>query len=158
MTEITKFDLRNPPVPLQEILDRVRAYMKDNNVISCCGPDVDLPYDIIASVSSTEGQILLMFNPLIIEWSDTESLLYEQFTATPGLMVKIRRPDMIKFRASSAAAVRQTYDFGGTTARVIQHEYDKLNGVDPMRRANVYHKERAYKKYAKYKKALDNKG
>ena len=41
--------------------------------------------------------------------------------------------------------VYDTIKFEGFTARVFQHEYDHLQGIDFRDRATRYHREKAYK-------------
>ena len=67
-------------------------------------------------------------NPLITSrshefWSDTEGCL-----SIPGIWDEVERPLSITIEYYDRNFERQVKEFSGKTARVIQHEYDHLDG------------------------------
>lgn len=71
----------------------------------------------------------IMFNPVIIEKSETLSTFSEGCLSYPGLYLKIPRSDHLKvrFQAIGGQFVEQEVD--GLTAVCIQHELDHLDGI-----------------------------
>lgn len=74
-------------------------------------------------------QIWTMFNPEIIERSESVSDLLEGCLSYPGLYLKLKRPDhiKIKFQAINGEWIEQEFD--GLTAVCVQHEIDHLDGI-----------------------------
>lgn len=97
-------------------------------------------------------QIWTMFNPVIIERSETLSDLQEGCLSYPGLYLKLKRSDKIKikFQAINGEWIEQEFD--GLTAVCVQHEIDHLDGkmftdlVSPMKLDQAKRKVKQYKK------------
>ena len=70
-----------------------------------------------------------MFNPQIIEKSETIAPYSEGCLSYPGIYMKVGRPDWIKVRFQAAGGQFVTHEFNGLTAVCIQHELDHLDGV-----------------------------
>ena len=79
-------------------------------------------------------------NPEIYEVSEETGLFNEGCLSLPGLHEDVRRPVAIKMRYLDENFVEHDELFDGMPARVIQHEYDHLEGkiftdrVSPLRR------------------------
>ena len=74
-------------------------------------------------------QIWTMFNPEIIERSETIADYSEGCLSYPGLYLKLNRPDHIKVKFQAIGGQTVEHEFDGLTAVCIQHEIDHLNGV-----------------------------
>lgn len=70
-----------------------------------------------------------VFNPVIVESSETQSLQPEGCLTFPGLVLTIKRPDWIVAQYQDADGNSITQRLEGYTARCFQHEYDHLQGV-----------------------------
>ncbi len=75
-----------------------------------------------------EGIAETFINPLITErseetWTDTEGCL-----SIPGIWDEVERPLTIKIQYDDKDFNRHVREFSGKTARIIQHEYDHLEG------------------------------
>ncbi len=57
-------------------------------------------------------------------WNDEEGCL-----SLPGLSQRVKRPWYIAIEYYNKNFEKQIGSFGGTTARIIQHEYDHTNGI-----------------------------
>ncbi|GET23973.1 peptide deformylase [Prolixibacter sp. NT017] len=57
-------------------------------------------------------------------WEDEEGCL-----SIPGLSQPVRRPWSITVEYYNSDFIKQTQTFSGTTARIIQHEYDHVEGI-----------------------------
>ncbi len=79
-------------------------------------------------------------NPEIYESSDRESLYNEGCLSLPGLHEDVSRPVSIRMRYLDENMQPHDEEFTGRPARVIQHEYDHLEGkvftdrLSPLRR------------------------
>jgi peptide deformylase len=70
-----------------------------------------------------------LFNPEIIEKSETISSYSEGCLSYPGLFLKIGRSDHIKVKFQAAGGQVIEHEFDGLTAVCIQHEIDHLDGI-----------------------------
>ena len=71
----------------------------------------------------------VFINPEILETA-TEMRAYEEGCLSfPGVYAEVRRPDRCKVRFFSVDGEEHEEEFTGFTSRVIQHEYDHLEGV-----------------------------
>ena len=85
------------------------------------------------------------FNPRIID-TFGEDIYYEEGCLTfPGLWVKVKRPQSIRIRFAKIDGDVETMKFDGLTSRIVQHEYDHLNGILFVKRAHRYHLDQARK-------------
>ena len=94
------------------------------------------------------SSVMEVLNPKITDFSDNISIMEESCASYPGLFVKIKRPTTIRARYTKVDGEVRTDSFGGLTARVFQHQYDLLDGLNFRDLANKYHLEQAEKKRA----------
>jgi peptide deformylase len=83
--------------------------------------------DRVCAINMGE-QIWTMFNPEIIERSETVADYSEGCLSYPGLYLKLNRPDHIKVRFQAIGGQIVEHEFDGLTAVCIQHEIDHLDG------------------------------
>jgi peptide deformylase len=138
-----KFDFTNPPINPSELAHILAQTMIKNNRIGLAAPQVGLPYRAFVMQGAP---ILCCFNPIIVDTSSEEIYLEEGCLTFPGLIIKVKRPKMIRARYTEPNGQTITKKFIGMTARVFQHELDHLNGILFTQRANSYHLEKAKKK------------
>ena len=87
-----------------------------------------------------EGFRKAFINPEIYERSEEEELFNEGCLSLPGLHEDVSRPVAIRIRYFDENFVEHDEEFDGYAARVIQHEYDHLEGkvftdrLSPLRR------------------------
>jgi len=74
-------------------------------------------------------QAWVMFNPQIIEKSETKADFSEGCLSYPGLYVKVGRPNHIKVRFQAIGGQFIEQEFDGLTAVCVQHELDHLDGI-----------------------------
>lgn len=86
---------------------------------------------------------IAMINPVMLEMSEEEVEANEGCLSIPGISEKVFRSEWIKIQYSDADFKTHTEEFEGFKARVIQHEYDHLEGslftdhVNPLRRQMI---------------------
>ena len=71
----------------------------------------------------------VFINPNIYEESEETSLFEEGCLSLPGLHENVRRPISILMRYLDENFVEHDEEFTGKPARVIQHEYDHIEGL-----------------------------
>ena len=71
----------------------------------------------------------VFINPEIYEESEETSLFEEGCLSLPGLHENVRRPVAIRMRYLDENFVEHDEEFTGKPARVIQHEYDHIEGL-----------------------------
>ena len=82
----------------------------------------------------------VFINAEIYERSEDTSLFEEGCLSLPGLHENVRRPNCIRMRFLDVNFVEHDEEFTGKPARVIQHEYDHIEGkvftdhLAPLRR------------------------
>ncbi|MFV0553194.1 MAG: peptide deformylase [Mangrovibacterium sp.] len=67
-------------------------------------------------------------NPEILEYTGDEWVMQEGCLSIPSVHENVSRPEFIKIKYLDENFVEHTQTFGGYAARVIQHEYDHLDG------------------------------
>jgi peptide deformylase len=82
----------------------------------------------------------VMINPEMLEMSEEEEEANEGCLSIPGINEKVSRPEWIKIRYFDLDFNEHIVEFEGFKARVVQHEYDHLEGslftdhINPLRR------------------------
>ena len=71
----------------------------------------------------------VFINPEIYEESEETALFEEGCLSLPGLHENVRRPVTIRMRYLDENFVEHDEEFTGKPARVIQHEYDHIEGM-----------------------------
>ena len=74
------------------------------------------------------GRVYYMINPEILEQSGSQTG-DEGCLSVPGMIGTVERPDYIKIRTLDINGAEQVYEFSGFDARVMCHEYDHLDGI-----------------------------
>lgn len=70
-----------------------------------------------------------VFNPVITEVSEEQSLDKEGCLSYPGLWLSIKRPSVIQVEFQDSLGNTHEVGMSGLIARCFQHELDHLNGV-----------------------------
>ncbi len=79
-------------------------------------------------VDIRDGKQYVFANPEIIETSEETGPYEEGCLSIPGVYYKVIRPTRVKVYARDEYGKPFTLEADGLLARVIQHEYDHLNG------------------------------
>lgn len=106
-------------------------------VIDCAAMDGTLPGDTSAQ---TEPKMVFI-NPRMIEETGEPWVFEEGCLSIPDLRENVSRPSTIKLAYFDASFQPKTEVFTGIKARVIQHEYDHIEGVLFTDRISVLRKQ-----------------
>jgi peptide deformylase len=143
-----RFDFYDPPMEPQKLVDLLSEAMCDLGGVGLSANQVGLPFRVFVMGNPTNKEsIIPVFNPDIINYSDEQEVAEEGCLSLPGYLLAVKRPTEIRVRMSTVDDKRDSAKFNGYTARVFQHEYDHMEGIDFRSRATRFHKERADKNY-----------
>ncbi len=152
--------LRQKSQPVDEPLDSLRDLvedmfetMYDEPGIGLAAPQVGVSKRlvVIASVSEDEDgekmcPPLVLVNPEITVFS-ADTVSYEEgCLSVPGITEVVDRPRMIRFRYTDLEGHHVERDAEGLLARVVQHEFDHLDGVLFVDRLSLIKKQLLRKK------------
>jgi|SRR3990170_1164315 len=147
-TPSEKFNFQDPqinPVELYNILGKALIKLKGVGLSAC---QIGLPYHFF--VLRTDP-IIGMFNAEIVDESKEKLNLEEGCLSFPGIILKIKRPKVIRVRYTDPLGERKTEKFQDMTAKIIGHEIDHCNGTIFTGRTSRIQIERAIKKAKKSK-------
>ena len=144
--ECIPFDFNDPPVDPEKFSMAMVTAMRDGGGIGLAANQVGYNFRMFV----TEGEpAFAVFNPTISFKSPNELLMDEGCLSYPDLMLKVSRPASIRVRFQDPYGNWITKQFAGMSARVFQHEYDHLIGVDFTDKVSKMKLDMAKKKAAK---------
>jgi peptide deformylase len=105
-------------------------------------------------VTDVEGDKHRVFiNPEILLTSQEQITFEEGCLSLPRLYIDVIRPETIKVQAWNEKGRPFTLEVGGFLARVVQHEYDHLDGIHFIDRLKPFKRDRALRQYSRLSKA-----
>lgn len=126
-----EFDTLTGKKSLRELVDEMTRIMRTTRPggVGLAAPQAGEGIRLfIAELPGRRTDPLICINPELSEprGSTEES---EGCLSLPGVKVSVKRPQMIKLKAKNLQGVEFELDANGLLARVIQHEFDHLDGV-----------------------------
>ena len=116
------------PENRKELLDNMVETMKHCGGIGLSANQVGLALRMF--VFGDNKHYIPCFNPRIIAYSDKKVPMEEGCLTYPGLFVKIIRPEWITVTFEDENRELHEETFRDLLARVFQHEYDHMEGID----------------------------
>lgn len=120
------FDFDQDTVDPQLLAKEMFRTMFVEQGIGLAGPQVNIPFSVF--VMGNEDMSYAIFNPRIVEASETKVRMQEGCLSFPGLWLQVDRPEWIVAEFQDPLGNTHTKKFEGILARVFQHEYDHLQG------------------------------
>ena len=122
---------------LKEIIENMWETMYSSDGVGLAAPQVGLSIRlfIVDATSGAEEEPELkdfkkvFINPVILELTGEEWVMNEGCLSLPEIREDVSRPDEVKIRYNDENFVEHTEVFKGFAGRIIQHEYDHLEGV-----------------------------
>ena len=144
--ELEDFNFKDPQIDPVDLSQSMVSLMRTKMGYGLAANQVGLPLKMFV----LDGEpAYAIFNPRITYFGEEEILLEEGCLSYPGLSLKIRRPRFIRARFQDPYGDYVTKQFDGITARVFQHEFDHINGVDFTQKVSKLKKNMAMKKWKK---------
>lgn len=116
---------------LRKIADRMLELMYENKGVGLAATQVNIPIRLFVLNETGvrgEGEEMVLINPEIERPKGSESS-QEGCLSLPGIHGDVKRPKQIRLTAYSIDGQLIERTFDGFLARVLQHEYDHLDGV-----------------------------
>lgn len=130
----------------KQLVQDLMETMKDHGSIGLAAPQIGENYRIfVTEPRETEfrskdqsDELRVFVNPKIIEKSDEENIIFEGCASLPGIFGPVSRPKIITIEAMDQNGKKFRLKCDGILARVIQHEYDHLSGIEFMEKISDY--------------------
>jgi peptide deformylase len=122
---------------LDELIPNMFETMYNADGVGLAAPQIGLPIRVFvvdASPLGEEEESLKDFkkvfiNPHIIEKSGDEEVMEEGCLSVPGIREEVKRKNRIRIKYFDQDWIEHDEVYEGFPARVLQHEYDHLDGV-----------------------------
>jgi peptide deformylase len=142
--KLEDFDFTNPPTDPVELVENLHKILREKGGLALSANQVGLPYRVFV-INTQDDKPLAFFNCKIVDYSDETEVMEEGCLSYPGLFIKIKRPKSVRARITNEHNVTEAHRFDGLTSRIIQHEYDHLEGLNFISRATRFHLTKAKK-------------
>ncbi|WP_424134173.1 peptide deformylase [Roseomonas chloroacetimidivorans] len=133
---------RADPVPdpttpeMRRLVTDMAETMIDAGGVGLAAPQVHVPLRVF--VMRNGQQVFALFNPEIAPLSEERDAAWEGCLSIPGLRGEVSRPARIAWKGLDAEGRAVEGEADGMAARVMQHEFDHLEGIlYPMRMADL---------------------
>ncbi|MCL2809692.1 MAG: peptide deformylase [Treponema sp.] len=125
--------------------------IKRDKGVGVAGPQVGFMKRIfVIHIEGDEKRVFI--NPSLLETSVETTKYEEGCLSVPGIYVNVVRSESIKIQAWNIKGRPFTLEASGLLARVIQHEYDHLEGVLFLDHLNDKKREKLIEKFEKAQK------
>ena len=129
--------LRRPAVPIEAFDEELRAIvagmferMYASKGVGLAAPQVGLKKRVLVLNPTTDKKDeRVLVNPRILERSGPATRFEEGCLSFPGIYAEVERPESCRVQAYHVDGTPFEETYGGFTSRIIQHEYDHLEGV-----------------------------
>lgn len=136
--------LRKVCRPVDKVDDRIRMIlddmvetMRDAQGVGLAAPQIGMMRRMFVA-EPAEGEVYCFVNPEIIT-VEGEQECVEGCLSVPGYQGTVIRPEKVRIKGLDYNGEEQEYEFEGFHANVICHEFDHLEGVLYIDKAdNVY--------------------
>ena len=134
--------LREKSEPIPEVTDEIRTLAEDmfetmiaTEGVGLAGPQIGKNIRIFVAIADDDVRRVFI-NPQIIKTSEELSDYDEGCLSIPQVYETIRRPAKVTVQAINEHGKPFTLEADGLLARIIQHEYDHLEGILFIDRGN----------------------
>jgi peptide deformylase len=127
--------------PFQELLSDMKDTLQHQKGAGLAAPQVFASIRVFLAAilpPSAEGEppgVEVFINPKITPRTDEIASAWEGCLSFPELLVSVPRPRAVRVEYINASGEPRALDLQGFPARVVQHEYDHLEGVLTLDRA-----------------------
>ena len=116
---------------IRQTLNDMLETMRSSMGVGIAAPQVGIMRRMFVAQPDPEDDdtVYFMINPVMLEMSEEKELGVEGCLSVPDMVGDVERSVWIKMEATNLEGERKVYDFEGFDARVMQHEYDHLDGI-----------------------------
>lgn len=148
--------LRRESLPLGQIddttlqlVDDMFITLKKSRGIGLAAPQVGRNIRLFIVLLEEKDEGMVFINPEIIMTSEELCSMEEGCLSIPKVYEKVFRPKIVTVQYLDINGKKQMLKASGLLARVIQHEYDHLNGILFLDRVEEKVREKAIVKFEK---------
>ncbi len=135
------------------LVEAMREVMRENRGVGLAATQLGVNLQICLCRPRENEPEFLLINPVILETSQEVEEAEEGCLSLPGVFAYISRSRRIKIHYRNIRGKRHILEVHGYLARIIQHEYDHLQGrlfvdhiADPLLREKIEKKMRIFNK------------
>lgn len=115
---------------IRRLVEKMTDIMLENKGIGLAGPQAGVPLRIfIVSLDANRENVKVYINPTVTPETDRAEPMEEGCLSVPGVYTKIRRYKKCTVTATDLNGNTFTEQAEGLLARVLQHEYDHIEGL-----------------------------
>lgn len=121
---------------ITELIDNMIETMYNSDGVGLAAPQIGkslklfvMDGDPVLEEDEEMHGILVFINPVIVEKKGKKIPMDEGCLSIPEVREKVFRPETIIIRYKDKEFQDQEKEFSGWLARIIQHEFDHLNGI-----------------------------
>ncbi len=115
---------------LAEIVAGMFERMYASKGVGLAAPQVGLRKRILVlNPTGEKADEFALINPALVDKFGPQTLFEEGCLSFPGIYAEIERPESCRVKAFTATGEPLERTFDGFTSRIVQHEYDHLEGI-----------------------------
>jgi peptide deformylase len=127
------------------IIESMKKTLEEVSGLGLAAPQVYISQKIILVSSrptptfknAPDLELTVMINPVILKYSSDKESAWESCLSIPGYVGLVNRSKNIYIKYTDANGKIKKEKYSNLPARVIQHEYDHLNGILYIDRINT---------------------
>jgi peptide deformylase len=136
--EVSPEEIRSPE--FQRLIDDMRETMREAKGAGLAGPQVFAGKRIFLALvkpvpDGEEGEPEVFINPRVVGASREQEAAWEGCLSFVELLVRVNRPQAVRVEYLDRHGQAKTLDLHDFPARVVLHEYDHLEGILTIDRA-----------------------
>ena len=147
------FNFENPQVDPEKLEKQLIDNMIHHRGIGLSANQIGIPVKVFAMVM--DNNIIVVFNPEILEWSDETTYIREGCLSFPGLYVAIERAHSIAAKFQLLDGEEHGASFSDLSARIFQHESEHMDGDIYIDNVSKFRLKAAMKKRKQYLRKLE---
>jgi peptide deformylase len=122
---VREFDER-----LQDLVAALFDRMRKSKGVGLAAPQVGLRQRVLVlGPTGEEKDDLVLVNPVVVARSGERVVFDEGCLSFPGIYAEVTRPDRCTVQSVDLSGKPVEKEYSGFTSRIIQHEYDHLEGI-----------------------------
>lgn len=145
---VEKFDRK-----LQELIENMLDTMQAYKGVGLAAPQVGLLKRLFVLQEDVESEPLYFINP-VIEEMDGSEVGEEGCLSMPEIYGDVPRATYVRLSAQDLSGAPYEMEAEGFLARIIQHEYDHINGVMFPERLDIITRQDKYRDWAEIRERI----
>jgi len=112
-----------------KLLDAMLAF---DNAVGIAAPQIGILTRAICIQSQRDKAPTVLFNPVIVDHSESSTTKFEQCLSYPGVSKEVSRFDKVIVKYQTYDNVEIELTLNDFEARILQHEMNHLDGLCPL--------------------------